>query len=256
MRTRQQPARSAELRRLLDLVPPVVYDLPNRKHSMDQWWSQQHPMLFATFALLTAFVPVVALAQIGRMRRRHLAIYLAVTIVLLATLVAYDIWRDPVDGSLGGNSVRIWPSAGFMFCSGLGLFIANQLMEHRERGHRLFNEYAEHFEDSWMRGFQFVISLGFTLMVWGVLELGKALFDEMRFRCPALAFAFAASVHITDVRPALLKGMRNLGLTLLSWLLPLIVALGCAFLIALFSPACSRYGIPVLPHRSCCGRWR
>jgi hypothetical protein len=127
----------------------------------------------------------------------------------------------------------------------LGLFIANQLLEHRERRHALFTYYADHFEDSWMRGFQLVLSLGFTLLFWGVLNLGRGLFDLIHltgfghmiehnwFRCPSLAVAFAASVHITDVRPALLRGMRNLGLVLLSWLLPLVVGLGCAFLGAL-----------------------
>ena len=132
-----------------------------------------------------------------------------------------------------------------MFCAGLGLFITNQLMEHRTRGLRLFADYATYFEDSWMRGFQLVISLVFGLLVWGVLELGKALFDLIHldwfgymiehnwFRSPVLAIAFAASVHLTDVRPALLRGMRNVGLILLSWLLPLVVGLGVGFLVAL-----------------------
>jgi len=53
------------------------------------------------------------------------------------------------------------------------------------------------------------------------------------FRCPALAVAFAAAVHITDVRPTLLRGMRNVALTLLSYLLPLVTALAIGFLVAL-----------------------
>jgi hypothetical protein len=142
------------------------------------------------------------------------------------------------------------------------------LLEHRERGNRLWAAYADHFEDSWMRGFQFVVALIFAGLVWGVLELGRSLFDLIHldgfghmlehnwFRCPMLAMAFAGSVHITDVRPALLHGMRNLGLTLLSWLLPLIVALGWSFLLALPLPALRHCGAQVLPQRSCCGRWR
>jgi hypothetical protein len=138
-----------------------------------------------------------------------------------------------------------WPSQTLIFCAATGIFIVNQLLEHRERGNSLWAAYADHFEDSWMRGFQFILALVFTLLVWGVLELGRALFDLIHlgwfghmiehnwFRCPVLAMAFAASVHITDVRPALLHGMRNLGLTLLSWLLPLIVVMGWAFLLAL-----------------------
>lgn len=231
---------------LLELVPPRSYAYGDAAQHQAEWWAQQHPTAFAILALVTAFVPTVALAETGRMRVRALAIYLAGTTAALAALVGYDLWRDPVESGWNNAMVRIWPSAGFIFCAGLGLFIVNQLMEHRERRHRLFTEYAAHFEDSWMRGFQFVISLVFTLLVWGVLLLGNALFGLIHvewfgrmiehnwFRCPVLAFAFAASVHITDVRPALLTGMRNLGLTLLSWLLPLVVALGCAFLAALF----------------------
>jgi hypothetical protein len=230
---------------LLELVPAFNWAINGRPSGV-LWWSQQHPMVFATLALVTAFVPVIALAEIGRMQRRRLGIYLATATAVLAVLVAYDIWREPIETTWTSNAVRIWPSAGLVFCAGFGVFIVNQLMEHRTHRHRLFTEYAAHFEDSWMRGFQFFVSLFFTLLVWGVLELGKGLFDLIHldwfghmiehnwFRCPALAFAFAASVHITDVRPALLRGMRNLGLTLLSWLLPLVVVLGCSFLGALF----------------------
>lgn len=53
------------------------------------------------------------------------------------------------------------------------------------------------------------------------------------FICPVLAMAFAAAVHLTDVRPTLLKGMRNVVSTLLSWLLPLVVTLSLGFLTAL-----------------------
>jgi hypothetical protein len=226
--------------RLLAVVAPRFYDgTPTRAPVL--WWSQAHPTLFAILALVTAFVPVIALAEIGRMRASHLIVYLLATSAALAALVAYDLWRDPTRGEV----VNVWPSAGLMFGAAIGLFITNQLLEHRERRLGLFTAYATHFEDSWMRGFQVILSLAFTLLVWGVLELGNALFgliqvawfgqmiDHNWFRCPVLAVAFAASVHITDVRPALLRGMRNLGLTLLSWLLPLVVALGCAFLVAL-----------------------
>ena len=213
---------------LLELVPPASYDLSNSRPAIPLWWPQHHPMCFAILALVTAFIPVIALAEIGRMQRRGLTAYVVAATVILAALVAYDLWRDPFDIAWITSMPRIWPSASFVLCAGLGTFIVNQVIEHRERRHRLFTGYAAHFEDSWMRGFQFAISLVFTLLVWGVLELGKALFDLIHlewfghmiehnwFRCPVLAVAFAASVHITDVRPALLKGMRNLGLTLLS----------------------------------------
>ncbi|HEV2703155.1 MAG TPA: hypothetical protein VGV09_16130 [Steroidobacteraceae bacterium] len=229
---------------LLRLVAPLTNNPALKSHD-GTWWSERHPMLFAALALITAYVPVIAIAELPRMRRRTLLMYLLLTAAALTGLAAYDIWRDPLQTYWGGSSTRVWPSWRLGFCAALGLFIVNQLLEHRQHGHALFTQYAKHFEDSWMRGFQLVISLIFSLLVWGVLELGATLFDLIKvgwfrtmiqhnwFICPALAMAFAAAIHLTDVRPALLKGMRNVVLTLLSWLLPLMVLLSLAFLIAL-----------------------
>ena len=225
------------------LLLELVWSTNNQPFDAEMFWSTRHPAAFAAVALITAFVPVVALAELGRMRARRLAIYLVAAIAALAVLAAYDIARDPFDS--GALLPRIWPSGGLIFCTGIALFIVNQLFEFRESGHRFYSHYALHFEESWMRAFQFVLSLVFTLLVWGVLHLGAALFDLIHLRafgelleqnwfsCTVTAMAFAASVHITDVRPALLRGMRNLGLTLLGWLLPLVTMLGAAFLAAL-----------------------
>ncbi len=228
---------------LLSLVPSF-YNQQNDHQAL--LWSQRHPVPFAILALWTAFVPLLALAELPRMAARRLTLYLLAALIGLAGLVAYDFWRDPLESNGWTPPVtRIWPSPGLMLGATLGLFIVNQLMEHRARRHPLFTHYAAHFEDSWMRGFQLVVALVYSLLVWGVLELGKALFDLIHldwfghmiehdwFRCPALAVAFAAAVHLTDVRPALLRGMRNVGLTLLAWLLPLVVLLGTGFLFAL-----------------------
>jgi hypothetical protein len=227
---------------LLDMLPRTQFP---PAEDMLRSWPYRNPGLFAILAMIISFVPVVALAQAGRIRKRRLVLYLVTLAAVLAGLGAYDIWRDPFDSGWGTQTIRIWPSTTLIFCTATGLFIANQLLEHREGGNSLWSAYADHFEDSWMRGFQFVVALVFTALVWGVLELGRSMFDLIHldgfghmlehnwFRCPALAMAFAGSVHITDVRPTLLHGMRNLGLTLLSWLLPLIVALGWSFLLAL-----------------------
>lgn len=227
---------------LLRLVAPADYLPANHPHT--SYWSERHPMLFAALALITAYMPVIAIADLGRMRRKTLLIYLGLVAGSLAALSAYDIWRNPLQ-SWASDGIRVWPSFQLALCAALGLFIVNQLLEHHEHGQALFSHYTEHFEDSWMRGFQIAVSSIFSLLVWGVLSLGAALFGLIHvawfrtmvehnwFRCPALAMAFAAAIQITDVRPALLRGMRNVVLTLLSWLLPLIVAVGLGFLLAL-----------------------
>jgi hypothetical protein len=230
---------------LLRLVAPSYPVASAVKQTHAPYWASQHPMAFAALALITAYVPLIAIAEIGRMRRRMLVIYLGMASAIVAGLAAYDIWRDPIQYWGGEPGSRVWPSFTVSFCTTLGLFIANQLLEHRERGNTLFTHYADYFEDSWMRAFQLVLSIIFALLVWALLELGGELFHLIHlewfqtmiahnwFRCPALAVAFAAAVHITDVRPALLTGVRNVGLTLFSWLLPIVVTLGAGFVVAL-----------------------
>lgn len=204
-------------------------------------YAQTHPLLFASLVLITAYVPLIVLAEIRRMPPRVLAIWGAIATLSLVLLAGYDLWRDP----LAFGEARFWPSADAIISTALALFIANQLIAHRTGHMRLFGAYAAYFEDSWMRVFQLFLSLAFTGVFWGVLELGRALFDLIHltgfgqlidkdwFRSPVLAGAFAMAVHLTDVRPALLRGIRNLGLVLLSWQLPVAVGLCGAFLIAL-----------------------
>jgi hypothetical protein len=229
---------------LLRLVAPNQYTLKLAAPPTD-YWATQHPTLFVALALITALVPIIAIVEVSRMRLKALLTYLGLAALAIAGLAAYDIWRDPLEYSGAVNSVRVWPSFQLSVCTALGMFIFNQLLEHRERGFKLFAQYALHFEDSWMRGFQLVISLIFSVLAWAVLNLGallfglihiewfKTLLEHNWFRSPFMAMAFAAAIHISDVRPALLKGMRNVVLTLLSWLLPMVVALSSGFLVAL-----------------------
>jgi len=229
---------------LLRLVAPNNY-APKPAAPPTAYWATQHPMLFVALALITALIPIIAIAEVSRMRQKTLLTYLGLAALAIAGFAAYDIWRDPLEYYGAVNSVRVWPSFQLSVCTALGLFIVNQLLEHRQRGFTLFAQYTQHFEDSWTRGFQLVISLIFSVLAWGVLNLGallfglihidwfKTLLEHNWFRSPFMAMAFAAAIHITDVRPALLKGMRNVVLTLLSWLLPLVVALSFGFLVAL-----------------------
>ena len=204
-------------------------------------WPAAHPLTFAALVLITAWVPLIVLAEIGRMPARVLAIWCGVATVSLVLLAGYDLWREPLE--LG--KPRFWPSADLIISTAPALFIANQLIAHRTGQMRLFGAYSAYFESSWMRVFQLMLSLAFTGVFWGVLQLGRALFDLIHLpwfghfidkdyiRSPLLAGAFAMAVHLTDVRPALLRGTRNLGLTLLSWQAPVAVALCAAFLAAL-----------------------
>lgn len=208
----------------------------------DSAFALHNPGVYAAVTLLVAFPPLIVLGGLGRMRARSLAIWTAAAALILVGLVIYDLWREPFES---GARLRIWPSPQLLCLAAAGLYIAHHLIEPADVERRLFASYRERFESAWRHGFQLVLSLAFTLVFWGVLHLGAALFDMIGIKAlsevlkkswfvsPALAVAFAAAVHLTDVRPGLIRGVRTVGLTLLSWLLPLMAGLAAVFLLAL-----------------------
>ena len=209
----------------------------------DSPFAKDAPGLYAALAFVVAFPPLIVLASLGRMRPRTLALWTLTAAALLVGLAFYDLWREPLESY--GTNARVWPSPQLIGFSAVGLFIAHHLIEPADVERRLFASYHQLFETAWRHGFQLALSMAFTLVFWGVLQLGAALFDmigikalstllrQTWFISPATGAAFAAAVHLTDVRPGLIRGVRTVGLTLLSWLLPLMAGLTALFLIAL-----------------------
>jgi hypothetical protein len=201
-----------------------------------------HPQLFAALVMVVAFPPLILLAGLGRMRTPTLVAWTLAAVAALAGLAVYDLWREPLENLAGP---RFWPSPQLIFFGGVLVYIAHHLIEPADRERRLHPTYQARFEDAWRHGFQLALSIAFTAVFWGVLYLGAALFDligvdvlrdllkKTWFNCPMTATAFAAAVHLTDVRPGLIRGVRTVGLTLLAWLLPLMTGLTAAFLVAL-----------------------
>ena len=230
---------------------PVLTDAQMARHVTALSWAQGHPFIFAALVPLVFFLPLILIAEMGRMRPRLLGGYLGLAGAVLGAMAIYSVWRTPeltvVSGALkiSESFPNPWPAFPFLLAGSVCLFIVNQLLEHRVRGHTLFSDYADYFEVSWMRGAQLVLSLAFGVLVILVLNLGGALFGLIKISwflelvqkpwcaIPAYGVAFAAAVHITDVRPALLRGARNLGLTLLSWITPLMTLIAGGFLVAL-----------------------
>eukprot|EP01032_Pedospumella_encystans_P000177 gene177-195_t len=70
-----------------------------------------------------------------------------------------------------------------------------------------------------------MLNLGSGLFMLVKLDFLKLLLREAWCNAPVLCFAFACAMHITDVRPAIVRGIRTLLLVLMSWLLPVTVAL-------------------------------
>ena len=94
-------------------------------------------------------------------------------------------------------------------------------------------DYTTHFDVAWKIAVQGALAAAFTGAFWGLLWLGAGLFDlinidffiellqERWFAIPATTLAVSAAAHVTDVRAGIVRGIRTLGLSLLSWLLPL-----------------------------------
>ena len=202
-------------------------------------WPATAPPLFGALIMVAVFLPFVLLGGLGALRARTLPLWAAGSAAVLATLGAHDLVRrfetlnDP------------WVSPQLMLFGAAGLFIAHHLVEGADAERRIIAGYPRYFEIAWKHGVQLALSAAFVGVFWLILFLGGAMFDligikavgellqKSWFAIPATATMFAAAVHLTDVRAGLIRGIRTVALTLLAWLLPILVVLATAFLLAL-----------------------
>jgi hypothetical protein len=220
-------------------------------------WPATSSMLFVPLVLTALLLPPLLISGLGHMRRRQLLLWGGVVLLVLVGLGCHDAWRvadlplPPHDGpdvghvASAGRYHSVTPSAQVVFFSMVGLFIAHTLVMAAVRDGRRIAGYASYFDIAWKLGVQLAFSALFTGVTWMVLSLGAQLFELLKlnfltelmrkewFAIPVTAFAFACAMHLTDVRPAIVRGIRNLLLVLLSWLLPVIVVLVGGFLLAL-----------------------
>jgi hypothetical protein len=202
-------------------------------------WPATVPPLFGALIMAAVFTPFVLLGGLGALRTRTLAVWAAGSAAVLAALGAHDLARrfetlnDP------------WVSPQLMIFGAAGLFIAHHLVEGADAERRFIAPFPRYFEIAWKHGVQLALSAAFVGVFWLILFLGGAMFDligikavgkllqKSWFAIPATATMFAAAVHLTDVRAGLIRGIRTVALTLLAWLLPILVVLAAAFLLAL-----------------------
>lgn len=204
-------------------------------------WPATEPLLFGPLLLVVAFLPLVLLAGVGRLRPVTLAIWTVVAGVALALLGLHDIARQSAD------TLRRSPflSAPVILFSAAALFISHHLVAPADLERRRIASFPAYFDTTWKAGVQLAMSIGFTAAFWILLTLGAALFkvigldfleDLLRkdwFWIPVSTLAFAIAVHLTDVRDGLIRGVRTVALMLLSWLLLVMTVLAAGFLGAL-----------------------
>ncbi|HKW53177.1 MAG TPA: DUF4153 domain-containing protein [Stellaceae bacterium] len=214
------------------------------------YWPATHGLVFAPLLLVACLVPIVVLNGVGNIRPRSLLIWAAAAAVVLAGLAVHDIARgaDGGNGAVWGlllnhrDDLAIWPSPLLLVFSAVGLFIGHALVVAGDSERRIIATYTAYFDAAWKHGVQLALSFLFVLLFWVVLELGAGLFklidiDFLQrlighrwFALPATTLALACALHVTDARAGIVRGIRVLVLTLLSWLLPLMALLVLGFL--------------------------
>ncbi len=204
-------------------------------------WPATEPLLFGPLLLVIAFLPLVLLAGVGRLRPVTLAIWTAVAGVALALLGLHDIARQSAD-TLGNLPFL---SAPVVLFSAAALFISHHLVAPADFERRRIASFPAYFDTTWKAGVQLAMSVAFTGAFWILLQLGSALFKvigldflekllrEDWFAIPVTFLVFAVAVHLTDVRDGLIRGVRTVALMLLSWLLLVMTVLAAGFLAAL-----------------------
>ena len=209
--------------------------------AQDKSWPATIPLLFGPLVMLGLLLPVILISGLGHLTRRQLASWAVSAAIVIALLAAYDMWRrlGGPDGE-GGK-----PSGMLTFCLAVGFFIAHALVLAACREGRRIAAYASYFEVAWKLNLQILFCLVFVGATWMVLQLGAALFDLVKlnflswaigkawFFIPVTAFAFSVAMHLTDVKPAIVRGIRNLLHVLLSWILPVLTLLVGGFLASL-----------------------
>ncbi|MCA1857139.1 DUF4153 domain-containing protein [Massilia oculi] len=210
-------------------------------------WPATAPRLFVPLLLVCALVPVIAISGLGLLTRRRLLLWSVTAAAMLAVLALHDVWR--MEGAYrppeGPRPHAASPSPQLCLSLVAGLFIAHVLVLAGAHERRRIAGYASYFETAWKLGLQLAFSALFVGAGWLVLHLGAQLFllvklsflqDAIRepwFAIPVTTFAFASALHLTDVRPGIVRGIRNLLLVLLSWILPVLTLLVGGFLASL-----------------------
>lgn len=212
-------------------------------------WAAHNNELYVPLLLVCGLIPILVISGLGHLSRGALIRWMLVAIIIVAGLGFYDFWRaaGPHDilGKLVSKQQASYPTLLVFIFTAVGLFIAQCLILAASQDQRRVAHYSSYFEVSWKLLIQIQFSVMFVAVLWLVLFLGAGLFklvsihflanwiEQSWFSIPVTVFAFACAMHITDVRPAIVRGIRSLLLVLLSWVLPLTVILIGGFLVCL-----------------------
>ncbi|WP_342064822.1 DUF4153 domain-containing protein [Cupriavidus sp. OTU4895] len=200
--------------------------------------------VFAPMLLAALMIPPVAILGFSQLRAPRLVFWCVLLAAVVAMLGFHDAWRhiDPAGVELARAR---YPSTHVAFIAATIMFIAYAIVVAADTAGTYLAPYPAYFRIGWKIGIQGHLAALFAAVLYLVLWIGAELFEllglrfletllrQAWFNIPVLTMAFAAGLHITDVRDEFVRGVRTLVLTLLSWVLPLLVALLLGFLVTL-----------------------
>ena len=230
------------VRLIVGLLQGLALYLLFESEQSKTWPSTDGP-LFVALGTTAIFAPLIIVASLSYLRVAQLVVWTAVVVVICGSLGWYDIVRDPLANTT--FTPRTHPSLPFVVAFGAGLFIAHCLVVAAVADRRLIARYSTYFDVSWKYGVQAALGVAFTGVFWLLLWLGASLFELIKisalakllhkpwFAIPATTLAFTCAIHLTDVRVGIVRGVRTLSCTLLSWLLPLMTLLAVGFVATL-----------------------
>ncbi|RQO37203.1 DUF4153 domain-containing protein [Herminiimonas sp. KBW02] len=239
--------RVARLRLLTGLLQGVI--LYALYYSLkEKFWPSTSGYLFSPLTMIFVFVPILFISALGHLNTRRMWIWMAIATLICVLLSVYDIWRmAALDGNnlLTDGSLRPTPSAMLVVFITGGFYIAHALVLAAANDERRIARYPTYFETAWKLIIQIKFSVLFVAVLWLILWLGATLFmlvklsflqtllEQSWFFIPVTTFAFSTALHITDVRPGIVRGIRGLLLVLMSWLLPITTLIVAGFLLTL-----------------------
>jgi hypothetical protein len=210
------------------------------KAAEQQVWPATDLATFQALLLPLLFAPLAAIHAESHLARRTYLLWLGTIVLVTAALGFFDGLRfgGPLDK-------ETWEPGLLLIATATSAFIAEALVLAAHAEGRRIASYSSYFDAGWKHGVQVAAGAGFVGVLWLLLFLGSRLFEliglkfltdlieEAWFAIPISAVALAIAIHLTDVRHSLVRGIRTLALTLLSWLLPLLVLIVAGFVLSL-----------------------
>jgi hypothetical protein len=212
-------------------------------------WLADQPYLFAPLLLVCLLIPVLLTLSLGHLKAAQIVRWLTAAALIVAALAVYDVWRrggSSLTGNVALGELLVASSTGVLIpCAVIGLYIGHTLVLAGAQQGRLVAGYPVYFNLAWKHFIQLVLSVCFIIVLRFLVWLGSALFmmahvdflaqllEASWFVIPLMTFSFAWAIHLTDVRPAMVLGIRTLVLGLLSLMLPLSALIVAGFLLSL-----------------------